>query len=115
MNDPSQSTAKDVDFQDFTEGEEEANLRLPADTKLKLGDVYLHVSMELGTTAMRIQDILELEEGSIIELERLAGESVDLLVNDKMFAQGEVVVIDEHFGIRITRLITTAQVELEER
>ena len=104
-----------MDFQDFTEGKQEAILRLPVDTKLKLGDVYLPVSMELGHTSMRIQDILELEEGSIVELERLAGESVELLVNDKVFAVGEVVVIDEHFGIRITRLITTAQVELGER
>lgn len=115
MNDPSQSAPQNVDFQDFTEGGEEAAVRLPTDTKLKLGDIYLPVSIELGSTSMQIRDILELEIGSIIELERLAGESVDLLVNDKMFAQGEVVVIDEHFGIRITRLITTAEVELSER
>ena len=115
MNDPSQSTAQDMEFQDLTEGDEEANLRLPSDTKLKLGDVYLPVSIELGTTSMQIRDIIELEIGSIIELERLAGESVDLLVNDMTFAQGEVVVIDEHFGIRITKLITTAEVELSER
>jgi len=109
------SAAQDVHFQDFTEGEEEVNLRLPSDTKFKLGDIFLPVSMELGNTSMRIQDILELEFGSIIELERLAGESVELLVNDKVFAQGEVLVVDEHFAIRVTKLITTAEVELKER
>jgi flagellar motor switch protein FliN len=81
-------------------------------TKGKLGDVYLPVSIELGSTTMLINDILELGKGSIIELDRLAGETVDLLVNDKKFAEGEVVVIDEHFGIRITQLVTTAEVEL---
>ena len=104
-----------MEFQDITEGEEETGQRLPQDTKFKLGDIYLPVSIELGTTSMKIRDIVELEIGSIIELERLAGESVDLLVNDMTFAQGEVVVIDEHFGIRITRLITTAEVDLSER
>jgi flagellar motor switch protein FliN/FliY len=55
---------------------------------------------------MKIRDILELEKGAVIEFEKLAGESVDLIVNDKKFAEGEVVVIDEHFGIRITNMVT---------
>lgn len=85
------------------------------DTKSYLGDVYLPVSIELARTHLFIKEILELEVGSIIEFDKLAGETVDLLVNDKKFAEGEVVVIDEHFGIRITNLVTTIDVELETR
>ena len=73
-----------------------------------LGDIYLPVSIELGRTTMIVHDILDLEKGSIIEFDKLAGETVDLLVNNQKFAEGEVVVIDEHFGIRITILIRTA-------
>lgn len=71
-----------------------------------LMDVKLPVSIELGRTTMAIADILALGGGSIVELDKLAGEPVDLLVNDKIIAQGEVVVVDENFGIRITTLVS---------
>ncbi len=70
-----------------------------------LMDLELPVIIELGRTSMFIRDILELGPGSIVELSKLSGEPVDLFVNDKKFAQGEVVVIDENFGIRITDLV----------
>lgn len=69
-------------------------------------DVQLDVSIELGRTKMSIKRILELGPGSIIELDRMAGEPVDLLVNDKVVAKGEVVVVDENFGIRIVSLVS---------
>jgi flagellar motor switch protein FliN/FliY len=65
-------------------------------------DVPLQVTVELGRTQRLIRDILELSPGSIIELDKLAGEPVDILVNGKQIAKGEVVVIDESFGVRIT-------------
>jgi flagellar motor switch protein FliN/FliY len=68
-------------------------------------DVLLPVSIELGRTTMFIKDILEIDRGSIIELDKLASEPVDVLVNGKKIAEGEVVVIDKHFGIRITNLV----------
>ena len=71
-----------------------------------LMDIKLPVSIELGRTTMAIADILTLGGGSIVELDKLAGEPVDLLVNDKIIAQGEVVVVDENFGIRITTLVS---------
>ena len=80
-----------------------------------LGDVYLPVSIELARTRLFVKEIIELEKGAIIEFDKLAGETVDLLVNDKKFAEGEVVVIDEHFGIRITNLVSTIDVELQQR
>lgn len=76
-----------------------------ADEKLGLLlDLTLPISIELGRTKMLIKDILELGHGSVIEFDKFAGEPVDLLVNDKKIAEGEIVVIDEHFGIKITSL-----------
>ncbi len=80
-----------------------------------LDNVFLPVSIELGRTRMLVHDILALEKGSLIEFDKLAGETVDLLVNDKKFAEGEVVVIDERFGIRITGLYETADILKEAR
>jgi len=71
-----------------------------------LMDVKLPVSIELGRTTLPISEILEWGQGSIIELDRLAGEAVDLMVNNKLVAKGEVVVVDEKFGLRITSLIS---------
>jgi len=69
-------------------------------------DVPMRVTVELGRTKMTIKEILGLGEGSIIELDKLAGEPVDILVNDKLIAQGEVVVIDENFAVRVTKIIS---------
>ncbi len=70
-----------------------------------LMNISLTVSIELGRTEMLIKDILRLGVGSIVELNKVAGEHIDLLVNNKRFAEGEVVVIEENFGIRITKLL----------
>ena len=75
-----------------------------------LMDLTFPVSIELGRTKMLIKDILELGHGSVIEFDKLAGEPVDLLVDDKKIAEGEVVVVDEHFGIRVTSLIRTSEI-----
>ena len=69
-------------------------------------DVPLQVTVELGRTKKSIKDILELSNGSIVELDKLAGESVDIHVNGKLLAKGEVVVIDENFGVRITDIVS---------
>jgi flagellar motor switch protein FliN len=69
-------------------------------------DIPLRVTVELGRTQRLIKDILELSQGSIIELDKLAGEPVDILVNNKLIAKGEVVVIDENFGVRVTDIVS---------
>ncbi|UCZ51716.1 flagellar motor switch phosphatase FliY [Bacillus shivajii] len=69
-------------------------------------DIPLDVTVELGRTKRSIKDILELSQGSIIELDKLAGEPVDILVNKKLIANGEVVVIDENFGVRVTNIVS---------
>ncbi len=72
-------------------------------------DLDLTVSVELGKTEMMIKDILELGRGSIIEFDKLVSEPVDILVNGRKMAEGEVVVVDKHFGIRITSLIDPSE------
>jgi flagellar motor switch protein FliN len=69
-------------------------------------DISVEVKVELGRTHRKIREVLELGPGSVVELDRLAGEPVDILVNDKLFAKGEVVVIDENFGVRITDILS---------
>lgn len=78
---------------------EEQNLNL-------LLDIPLQVTVELGRTKKLIREILDLSAGSIIQLDKLAGEHVDILVNNKLIAKGEVVVIDENFGVRVTDIIS---------
>lgn len=72
-------------------------------------DIPLNVKVELGRTTKSIRDILEFTQGSIIELDKLAGEPVDILVNEKLIAKGEVVVIDENFGVRVTDIVSQAE------
>jgi len=95
-------TAQSVEFPQLGQGRSNAE---PRNFEL-LMDVKLPVSIELGRTTMPIAEILALGNGSIVELDKLAGEPVDLLVNNKTIAQGEVVVVDENFGIRITSLLS---------
>lgn len=71
-----------------------------------LMDVYMEMTVELGRTRKLIKDILGMGEGTIIELDKLAGEPVDILVNHKLIAKGEVVVIDENFGVRVTEIVS---------
>lgn len=71
-----------------------------------LMDVYMEMTVELGRTKWLIKDILGMGEGTIVELDKLAGEPVDILVNHKLIAKGEVVVIDENFGVRVTEIVS---------
>jgi flagellar motor switch protein FliN/FliY len=71
-----------------------------------LMDVSMRVTVELGRTRMQLSQVLELQHGSVIELDRLAGDPVDVFVNDCMVARGEVVVVDDKFGVRITEMIS---------
>ncbi|MBP3710686.1 MAG: flagellar motor switch protein FliN [Treponema sp.] len=72
-------------------------------------DVFMEMTVELGRTKKQIKDILGMGEGTIIELDKLAGEPVDILVNHKPIAKGEVVVIDENFGVRVTEILSSLE------
>lgn len=71
--------------------------------------VSLRVTVELGRTKMNIEEVLRLGPGSVVELDKLAGEPVDVLVNERLIARGEVVVLDDRFGVRITDVLPPAQ------
>ncbi|SFK27010.1 flagellar motor switch protein FliN/FliY [Halobacillus dabanensis] len=92
-----------AEFQDFNpvqlNGSEQKNLDM-------LMDIPLKVTVELGRTKRTVKEILELSSGSVVELDKLAGEPVDIHVNDKLMAKGEVVVIDENFGVRVTDILS---------
>lgn len=101
-------SAKYIKFEDF----EESSPHLEngdGNSMDLLKDVEMDVSVELGRIELPLGKVLQLAKGSVIELEKLAGEPVDILVNGQRIAHGEVVVIDEHFGVRISNLITTRQ------
>lgn len=71
-------------------------------------DVPVTISMEIGRTRIAIRNLLQLNQGSVVELDRLAGEPMDVLVNGTLIAQGEVVVVNEKFGLRLTDIISPA-------
>lgn len=83
-------------------GSKEANLDV-------ILDIPVSLSMEIGRTEITINDLLQLGQGSVVELDRLAGESMDVLVNGTLIAHGEVVVVDEKFGIRLTDVISPSE------
>lgn len=96
VNEPFQFTELESD--DFGSSlDEKMNLDL-------LLDIPLEIVVELGRTKKKISEVLELTSGSIVELEKMAGEPVDVYVNNKLIAKGEVVVIEEHFGVRIKEI-----------
>lgn len=72
-------------------------------------DIPLRVTVELGRTKMVVSDLLNLGQGSVIELNKLAGEPMEVLVNDKLVARGEAVVVNEKFGVRLTDIISPAE------
>jgi flagellar motor switch protein FliN/FliY len=72
-------------------------------------DIPVSISMEVGSTDINIRNLLQLNQGSVIELDRLAGEPLDVLVNGTLIAHGEVVVVNEKFGIRLTDVISPSE------
>ena len=78
-----------------------------------LMDVSLPVTIEFGRTRMTVNEVLKLGQGSVIQLERMVGEPIDILVGNRKLAEGEVVVIGEHFGVRITHISSAEDAEEE--
>jgi flagellar motor switch protein FliN len=111
MNDPGNTTAGDTQMQraplqNLQAGApavaQEANLET-------ILDIPVTISMEIGRTHISIRNLLQLNQGSVVELDRLAGEPLDVLVNGTLIAHGEVVVVNEKFGIRLTDVISAAE------
>lgn len=97
----STATVSPIQFEELTDdliADEKENMNL-------LMDLQLQVSVELGKVKKPIKDILQFTQGTIVELDRLAGDNVDILVSGKIIAKGEVVVVDQNFGVRITKIV----------
>ena len=101
-----------VPFEATVSGDQPASADLDGDLE-RLRDVPVELAVEIGRTRMTIGETLALGPGSIITLNRLAGEPVDLLVNGKPIARGEVVVIDEEFGLRVTEVVASEAASAE--
>lgn len=102
-----QSTAEAAAFDEVSD-----TSVLSSDSELNLDvilDVPVNVSMEVGHTKISIRNLLQLNQGSVIELDRLAGEPMDVLVNGTLIARGEVVVVNDKFGLRLTDIISPAE------
>ncbi|MEC1612473.1 flagellar motor switch phosphatase FliY [Bacillus mojavensis] len=95
-----------VEFSSFDPNE---STQAPINNLDMLLDIPLSITVELGRTKRSVKEILELSAGSIIELDKLAGEPVDILVNQRIVAKGEVVVIEENFGVRVTDILSQAE------
>lgn len=95
-----------VEFSEFEKREEPISQNIDLSKLELLLDVPLEIKVELGSTKLNLREILELHEGSMIQLNKLAGEPLDIYANGRLIARGEVVVIDENFGIRVTEIVS---------
>lgn len=99
--------AEKVELEEFNEG---ASLSPEESTKLdSILDIPVTISMEVGRSNISIRNLLQLNQGSVIELDRVAGEALDVLVNGTLIAHGEVVVVNDKFGIRLTDVISQTE------
>ncbi|OAT79940.1 flagellar motor switch protein FliN [Desulfotomaculum copahuensis] len=97
---------KRVSFPSLTPGAGTDRMKVPLEY---LGDVPIVVTVELGRTTIKIRDILQLSAGSVVELDRPAGDTADVLVNDQPFARGEVIILGANFGVRIESIYDAFQ------
>ena len=96
---------KELNFEELNENKSSGP---PRDLEFLL-DIPLLVSVELGRTKMLINDLLQLGQGSVVELEKLAGEPMEIFVNNRLIARGEVVVVHEKFGVRLTDIVSPSE------
>jgi flagellar motor switch protein FliN/FliY len=102
------SAAKTVELEELTEDDKP----ISGDEKRKLDailDIPVTISMEVGRSNISIRNLLQLNQGSVVELDRVAGESLDVLVNGTLIAHGEVVVVNDKFGIRLTDVVSQVE------
>jgi flagellar motor switch protein FliN/FliY len=106
MSQKDEQVAEDANFEELkAEGKASSSSR---DVEFLL-DIPLLISVELGRTMMLIKNLLQLGQGSVIELDKIAGEPMEVLINNKLVARGEVVVVNEKFGIRLTDIISPSE------
>jgi flagellar motor switch protein FliN len=99
---------QELTFEDLSDNRVGQSGQTPRDMDFLL-DIPLMISVELGRTKMLINDLLQLGQGSVIELDKLAGEPMEIYVNNRLIARGEVVVVNEKFGVRLTDIISPSE------
>lgn len=92
-------TVRPIKFQQFEQTSPNRSIKKNLDI---MQDISMHISVELGRTKSSIREVMEMEQGTVVELDKIAGEQVEIFVNDKLVAKGEVIVIEDRFGVRIT-------------
>jgi flagellar motor switch protein FliN/FliY len=100
-----QQDVQQHEFKDLKEEKKESQVR---DIEFLL-DIPVEITVQLGKTKMLIKELLQLGQGSVVELEKLAGEPMEILANNKLIARGEVVVVNEKFGVRLTDIISPSE------
>ncbi len=98
-------TAEPVAAPNAAEGAANAPSKVTAENLRVLENVEVQMTVEVGNTEIKIRDLLRLNEGAVIELDRLAGDPLDILVNGTMIAKGEIVMVGERFGVRFTEIV----------
>ena len=101
-----EAAAQQVNFDEVSSSSSGSSSDVNMDVIL---DIPVTISMEVGRSKMNIRNLLQLNQGSVVELERMAGEPLDVMVNGTLIAHGEVVVVNEKFGIRLTDIISPAE------
>jgi len=96
---------------DYSNASEDADLKVGADNESSINmdfilDIPIEVTVELGRSKMLVNELLQLGQGSVIELSKLAGETLEILANQKLIARGEVVVVNDKYGVRLTEVIS---------
>jgi flagellar motor switch protein FliN/FliY len=97
-----------VDQHEFEDLQEESRETVGRDVEFLL-DIPVEITVRLGITKMLIKDLLQLGKGSVVELDKLAGEPMEILANNRLIARGEVVVVNEKFGVRLTDIISPSE------
>lgn len=110
-SDAEQSAAANAESAQFQQLQDDSSvMAVGSDVSLDgILDIPVTISMEIGRTQINIRNLLQLNQGSVVELDRLAGEPMDVMVNGTLIAQGEVVVVNEKFGIRLTDVISPSE------
>lgn len=110
LEEAASEAAERADFDDLEQGSESAIPHLPKDVDLNvILDVDVTLELEVGRTNISVRDLLQLNQGSVVELDRLAGEPLDVLVNGTLVAHGDVVVVNNNYGIRLTDVVSPSE------
>ncbi len=106
MHQKAELKTEEANFEELRDEKKESNMMKDIEFLL---DIPLEITVQLGMTRMLIRSLLQLGQGSVIELDKIAGEPMEILVNNKLIARGEVVVVNEKFGIRLTDIVSPAE------